>query len=410
MTEELKKISTKVFVLIILLFLLTISVIVGYPYYRTYVAPWYKPVLEVKDKTFNRKYYMKRLRMKLAGVQKNKQAISIMLIEEIQNKELSRLEAEKRGLKVTADEINKEVRTRVAEAATGEGEFPHLYESLLRGLQLDADDFEDIIKADLIQKKLFESFLSEVPDEAQQIFVKVIQTATPDDAEKIRTRLSFGESFSKLAKEESIDLKTSKVAGDFGWYPKGVWELKATGQIHARGILTKTSEEAELIREQLEAGKDFAQLAKIYSLDDQSRDKGGYLGWVSTEYRKGKQFAAESYDLKEGSLSEPIDTQEGFWIIQLIEKSPDGNVFDEYVFDLPVGKVSLPLDTNQGYYLFKVIERNQKWPLTGGYRQKLAHDRMNKWLRDAAKVGSDEKWIKWHWGSASLNWALSNIE
>jgi len=409
LTEEFKKISTKIFVSIIIIFLVVISVVIGYPYYQTYVAPWYKPVITVKDKTFNRKYFMKRLRIRLAGVQKNQQSISIMLIEEIQNVELARLEAEKRGIKVTDEELEKEVRKRVMASASGEGEFDHLYESLLRGLRIDTDDYEEIVRSELIRSKLFQSFLSEIPDEAKQVFVKIIKTATPKDAEEIRRKLTFGSSFSKLAKDKSIDLKTSKAGGDLGWFPKGVWKLEAHSQVRCRGILTKTAEEAELIKEQLLAGKKFAKLAKKYSLDDASRDKGGYLGWVSTQFQKGKQFASVSYDQKIGELSEPIDTQEGFWITEVLEKSPEGNVFDDYVFDLPVGTVTVPLDTTEGYYLFKLIEKNDEWPLTREYRQKLALAKMEKWQRDTAREGSNKDWIKWFWGSASLNWALSNL-
>ena len=409
MTDEIKKISTKKFVSVVVIFIVAVSIIVGIPYYQTFVGPWYKPVLEVRDKSFNRKYFMKRLRMKLAGVKQNQQTISIMLIEEIQNKELSRREAEKRGITVTAEEVDKAVQARVKQSSSGEGDFGHLYESLLRGLRLDPEDFEEMVRSDLIENKLFNSFLSEIPEESQQVFVKIIETATAKDAEAIRTRLAIGESFSKLAKEESIHLKSSKAGGDLGWFPKGVWALKATGQVRARGILTKTAEEAELIREQIESGSNFAQLAKKYSLDETSRANGGELGWVSTQYKKGKQFAAQSWDLKEGELSEPLDTAEGFWIIKLIEKSPDGNIFDDYVFNLPIGKVTPPLDTNQGFYLFKVIEKNDRWPLIREYRYQLANNKMDTWLKESAKKGSDEEWIKWHWGSASLNWALSNL-
>ncbi len=394
---------------VVIAFLIVVSILVGYPYYQTYIAPWYKPVLEVKGKTFNRKYFMKRLRIRSTGAERKQQMIFIQLIGEIQNEELIRMEAEKRGFIVTAEEIAAEVRIRVKEAATGEGDFAFLYDSMLRGLQLERTEYEEMVRSAIFKKKLAESFLSEIPEETKQVFVKVIEAATAKKAEEIRMKLAKGEEFSKLAKKESIDLKTSKMGGDLGWIPKGVWKLKATGLVHARGILTKTAEEAKLIRKELLKGKTFSQLARTYSLDDASRDGGGYLGWVSTEYKKGKQFAAESYHLEPGQISRPIDTQEGFWIIQLIEKSPRGDVFDDYVFEMPVGKVSPPLDTRKGFILYQVIEKKERWPLAAEYRQALARAKMAKWLRDTAQKGSDENWIKVDWGSNALNWTINNL-
>jgi len=409
MTEKPKKMGTQVLVAVVALYLIIVAAIIGYPYYRTYVAPWYKPVLQVKDTVFNRKYFMKRLRLRLAGVSKNQLMISTRLIEEIQNQELIRIEAEKRGFTISADEVNREVRRRVKKTATGEGDFEYLYAFMLRGLRLEAADFEKKVKADLFKKKLLGSFLASIPDKAPQVHVSAILAATAEASEEIRARIASGESFSKVAKEESLDLKSSKAGGELGWVPKNVWKLKATGQVHARGILVRTRKEAELIRERLLSGHKFSSLAGSYSIDDKSIIKGGYLGWVSTDHKKGKLFAAQAYDLKTDEISEPIDTLEGFWIIQLIEKSPGGDVFNEYVFNLPKGKVSVPLDTDQGFFLFRITEKNSHKPLDRKRRQQLANEKMNRWLRDTVEKGIAEEWIKWEWGSDSLNWALKNL-
>ena len=113
MTGETKKSGVKIFAVTIIIFIIAVLAIVGYPYYQTYIAPWYKPVLVVKDKTFNRKYFLKRLQVRLAGVEKNREIISFKLIEAIQTEELIRIEAEKRGLTVSKDEVAREVQRRV---------------------------------------------------------------------------------------------------------------------------------------------------------------------------------------------------------------------------------------------------------------------------------------------------------
>ena len=56
-----------------------------------------------------------------------------------------------------------------------------------------------------------------------------------------------------------------------------------TEHIHARHILVDTAEEAERIHAQLEAGADFAALAKAYSQDPNTRETGGDLGFFGTQ-------------------------------------------------------------------------------------------------------------------------------
>lgn len=71
------------------------------------------------------------------------------------------------------------------------------------------------------------------------------------------------------------------------------------------------------IKKRIEAGEDFATLAKKYSEDIGSGRMGGNLGW------KGRgvfvqEFEAAAYNLDEGQLSEIIETEFGYHLIQLM--------------------------------------------------------------------------------------------
>ncbi len=87
----------------------------------------------------------------------------------------------------------------------------------------------------------------------------------------------------------------------------------------------RTEEEAlalakELV-ERLRAGEDFAELARQYSDDPGSRDNGGELGWFGRG-RMVPEFEEAAFSLEPGEISDPVKTQFGYHIIQVLEKDP----------------------------------------------------------------------------------------
>lgn len=87
-------------------------------------------------------------------------------------------------------------------------------------------------------------------------------------------------------------------------------------EIRASHILVATEDEARKILDELKAGKDFAELAKQYSTDKASKDKGGDLGY----FGKGTmdpEFEKVAFALKQGEVSQPVKTQFGYHIIKV---------------------------------------------------------------------------------------------
>ncbi len=75
---------------------------------------------------------------------------------------------------------------------------------------------------------------------------------------------------------------------------------------------------AQDIRTQIQAGKDFGELAKKYSADTGSALQGGDLGWAqSSNYVPA--FAAALDKLHVGEVSQPVKTEYGYHIIRLDE-------------------------------------------------------------------------------------------
>jgi peptidyl-prolyl cis-trans isomerase SurA len=85
---------------------------------------------------------------------------------------------------------------------------------------------------------------------------------------------------------------------------------------------TKAREKARLILDSLRAGADFSEMALRYSEDPGSSQQGGDLGFV----RRGqfvKEFETAVFSLAPGEISEPVETEFGLHIIELIERRGD---------------------------------------------------------------------------------------
>lgn len=86
------------------------------------------------------------------------------------------------------------------------------------------------------------------------------------------------------------------------------------GMMRASHILVATEDEAKEILEELNAGKNFSELAKEKSVDTGSASRGGDLG----EFARGQmvpEFEDAAFALKEGKISSVVKTQYGYHII-----------------------------------------------------------------------------------------------
>ena len=104
-------------------------------------------------------------------------------------------------------------------------------------------------------------------------------------------------------------------------------ERNIVNQVQARHILIKPDAESvdtvdpeqqlKALRARIEAGEDFAELAKQFSDDAGSAQKGGDLGWVSPGVMV-KSFEAVIFDLKDGEISAPFESQFGWHMAQVL--------------------------------------------------------------------------------------------
>lgn len=215
----------------------------------------------------------------------------------------------------------------------------------------------------------------------QNIVVALSEEPTPAEikkaqakAELLLAKVKKGDDFSRLAIEESSDevalgggdlgerhlaelpeifaneivrMKAGDVAGPLraanGFQLIKLVSIKGDQQkhiitrTHVRHILLKPDAstlpseamtQINNIYHQLQSGKDFALMAKQYSLDSSSAVKGGDLGWV-TPGELVPEFEKTMNELTLNQISHPVKTQFGWHLIQVLarEQKDDTEAF-----------------------------------------------------------------------------------
>ena len=113
-------------------------------------------------------------------------------------------------------------------------------------------------------------------------------------------------------------------------YMANIQQYQVPNRVHPEHILFmtvgKTDAEVEEIKKkaddilkQAKKGGKFDDLAKKYSEDSGSKDKGGDLGWI-TQGQTVAEFEKTAFSLGPGQISDLVKTQYGFHIIKVLEK------------------------------------------------------------------------------------------
>lgn len=102
-------------------------------------------------------------------------------------------------------------------------------------------------------------------------------------------------------------------------YDERIGKVEPQAEIKARHIMVETEAEAREVIEKLAHGSDFAELAKEVSKDPGSAERGGDLGYFSAG-RMVAEFEEAAFALEIGGISEPVESQFGWHVIQVEDK------------------------------------------------------------------------------------------
>jgi hypothetical protein len=196
-------------------------------------------------------------------------------------------------------------------------------QALSDNANIDEATYRNIIKASVLRDKVQEIISDDTPTTGEQSHARHILVSFNQEQDNVSPDEKDGEKV-ELSEEE-----------------------KAAAEAKAKQDAKK---EAEKIVKLLEAGEDFAALAEQYSDDPGSRFNGGDLGFVTR-----------------GTFVEEVD---------------------DAVFTLPPGEIGEPVESQFGLHIIEVIERGERELSPSDYEQ-ARQKRFTEWLetsRDEATV------------------------
>ena len=169
----------------------------------------------------------------------------------------------------------------------------------------------DIAQAD-IDKKEAETRTKFPPGQFEQIIKN--QGLTEQDVQSIlREQLILEKAVAPQVHLADADIKA--------YFDKNHAQFDKPEQVKARHILVADLGKANEVLAKLKAGGNWDALAKQYSTDPGSKDKGGELGYFGPG-QMTPQFQDAAFKAKVGQIVGPIKSPFGYHIIQVEDKKP----------------------------------------------------------------------------------------
>ena len=185
---------------------------------------------------------------------------------------------------------------------------------LIQGTLIDqyAKDHNITVGDDEVQKKLDE-IKAKYPS-GQFDTLLASQGLTLDDVKRILRQ--------QIVLDKAIGDKVTVSDKDVSdYFAKNSAQFDTSEQVHARHILVADLKTANDVEAQLKAGAKFEDLAKKYSTDPSSKDKGGDLGFFGRK-QMVPSFEAAAFSQPLNVVGAPVKSPFGYHIIEVLEHKP----------------------------------------------------------------------------------------
>ena len=272
-------------------------------------------------------------------------------------------EAKRLGITVSDQERADRIRQFLPTAFNGDSfvGMDRYSQEVSSRFQLTVPVFEELIRQGLLEEKfrqLVTDGISPSPQDLQQEFrdrnekvtldyvlikpddlqLKIIPTEAEIKAAYEKDRAKYQLPERRVVRYALLDInqlrQNVQISDDQlkDQYQKNIKDYELPNRVHVQHILLmtvgKTDAEVEEIRkkaedvlQQAKKGSNFSDLAKKYSEDPGSKDKGGDLGWI-IQGQTVPEFEKTAFSMEKGQISGLVKTQYGFHIIKVLEKEP----------------------------------------------------------------------------------------
>lgn len=139
---------------------------------------------------------------------------------------------------------------------------------------------------------------------------------------------SYGYTLDDIKDNIEINLQLEKILEPYieisdedinAYFEENKESLNEVEQVKASHILVETKVLADEVITKLNAGGDFAELAKEYSIDTSNSGNGGDLGYFARG-RMVPEFEEVAFSTDIGKTSDPVESEFGFHIIKVEDK------------------------------------------------------------------------------------------
>lgn len=215
-----------------------------------------------------------------------------------------------------------------------------------------------------------------VAQEAKKNNVTVTDAEISKEIEKIKQSLGGDEGYKQalasnniteeqLKESIQIQLSATKILGKDVKTDEA--ELKAffeeniaqfdKRELKVRHILLETEAEAKDVKAKLDAGGDFAALAKEKSIEPAAKESGGDLGNVTRSTPFDPDFLQGAFALKKGEISQPVQTQFGWHIIHVTDITGEAPDFEKLKGEVKDRIVEQKVQTQFGEWLANLKDK-----------------------------------------------------
>jgi parvulin-like peptidyl-prolyl isomerase len=228
---------------------------------------------------------------------------------------------------VTKEEFDKliEQQKKSAESqkqdfpAAGTPEYEALKATVVKGL-VEQKEWE--LEGETMGIKVTDQEIETQLDQAKQQFFQgdeekykaelAKQGLTDEDVRnELRTRILTNKIYEAVTKKVTVTDADIKA-----YYDKNPTQYQQPASREVRHILVKSEAQAQKLHDQIQAGADFAKLATKYTQDEASKADGGKF--TAFKGRTVEPFDEFVFSARTGDLSEPIKTEFGWHIIEVL--------------------------------------------------------------------------------------------